>query len=343
MDFLDGGNDYRNVRLAVEPNGRVRLVELPQSFKADLQVKIAELKEAARNFGDKLRPSEAVVDAATGQRVAVPKRTLNEILQDPLLRVKSGEEFRQRYGAEVTNNLKVRTELDKIEKVADKADQLKQLQTLEADVLLTRVEPTKLSQITKQAQTNQDFMYRCGNVNETLATTPTEAAKEVDRAVGKLAKVKAGKYGIPDNIQVDAIGKIIEVEEAKFYGADKIEKLGKIAKSKPAIFVSIEVNKKVSNGYVQFPKHIETINAIKSDITKVDGIAVKGVADKVKYVLTLPKYEGNDLLKVNQAAKEMQKAWKSKLGIDVEIRYSDFSTTDIQQITQRLEQKGKNK
>ena len=333
-----------NVRVAVEANGRVRLVELPQSFKADLQVKIAELKEAARNFGDKLRPSEAVVDAATGQRVAVPKRTLNEILQDPLLRVKSGEEFRQRYGAEVTNNLKVRTELGKIEQVADKADQLKQLQTLEADVLLTRVEPTKLSQITKQAQTNQDFMYRCGNVNETLATNQTEAAKEVNQAVGRLAKGKdVGKYGKPDNIQVDAGGKIVEVEEAKFYGADKLEKLGKIAKLDPKVFVTIKINKEVSNGYIQFPKHIKTLNAIKADLTKVDGIAVKGVADKVKYVLTLPKYEGDDFLKVNKAVKEMQAAWKSELGIDVEIRYSEFSTTDIQQITQRLEQKGKNK
>ena len=333
-----------NVRLAIEPNGRVRLVELPQSFKADLQVKIAELKSAVQNIAGKVKPSEVMIDATTGQRVAVPKRSVNELLQDPLFRVKSGEEFRQRYGAEVTKNLKVRTALGKIEQVADKADQLKQLQTLEADVLLTRVEPTKLSQITKQAQTNQDFMRRCGNVNETLSTDATPAKKEVDGANTRLAKGKGvGKYGKPDNIQVDADKKIVEVEEVKFFGLKKLEALGAIAKSDPETFVTIEVNKNIGNGYVQFDKHIQTINAIKADLTKVDGIEVKGVADKVKYVFTIPKLEGAEFLRANQALKEMQKAWKSQLNIDVEIRYSDFSTTDIQQITQRLEQKGGNK
>ena len=56
-----------NVRLAVEVNGRVRLVELPQSFKADLQVKIAELKSAVKtklgNAGQFLRDQVTVTDA----------------------------------------------------------------------------------------------------------------------------------------------------------------------------------------------------------------------------------------------------------------------------------------
>ena len=332
-----------NVRLAIEPNGRIRLVELPQSFRANLQVKVAELKAAVRNITEKIKPSEVMIDATTGQRVAVPKRSINELLQDPLFRVKSGEEFRQRYNQEVTYNPKFRERLGEIEKVADKGEQIRQLQTLEADVLISRVEPAKLLQITKQAQTNQSFMNRCGNVNETLSTNPTAAKKEVDSSVRRISKGNAGRYGEPDNIRVDANKKIVEVEEVKFFGLKKLEELAAIAKLKPKIFVSNKINEEITNGYIQFNKHIATINAVKADPSKIKGIEVKGVADNVKYVFTVPKFEGAEYLRANQALKEMQKAWKSQLGVDVEVRYSEFSTTDIQQMTQRLEQRGKNR
>jgi hypothetical protein len=56
----------------------------------------------------------------------------------------------------------------------------------------------------------------------------------------------------------------------------------------------------------------------------------------VKYVLTLPRFEGADQLAVRAAVKDMQKAWKSELGIDVEVRYSDYSVNDIQLMVERL-------
>ena len=291
------------------------------------------MKTAVQNIAGKVKPSEVMIDATTGQRVAVPKRSVNELLQDPLFRVKSGEEFRQRYGAEVTNNLKVRTALGKIEQVADKADQLKQLQTLEADVLVSRIDSTKLEEITKVAQSNSKFPYKTGTIFEKLITNSTAAKSEVDNVVSKISKANPKVYGKPDNIQIDANGKIVEIEEVKFYGKDKLERFGVKAKENPEAFVKEGLGK---DGFIQFVRHIETLNKIKADITLIEGEEVKGVADKVKYVLTLPKYEGDDFLKVNKAVKEMQKAWKSQLGIDVEVRYSDLSTTDIQLITQRL-------
>lgn len=55
-----------NVRLAVEPNGRIRLVELSRTYKASLQVKVSELKAAVQtkieNAGQFLRDKIAVTD-----------------------------------------------------------------------------------------------------------------------------------------------------------------------------------------------------------------------------------------------------------------------------------------
>jgi hypothetical protein len=56
----------------------------------------------------------------------------------------------------------------------------------------------------------------------------------------------------------------------------------------------------------------------------------------VKYVLTLPRFEGADQSAVRAAVKDMRKAWKDKLKIDVEVRYSDHSVNDIQLMVERL-------
>jgi hypothetical protein len=91
-----------------------------------------------------------------------------------------------------------------------------------------------------------------------------------------------------------------------------------------------------TGSHIQFNRHLETIKKIQEDPTLVRGTAVKGVAEDAKYVLTLPRFEGADQLAVRAAVKDMQKAWKDKLKIDVEVRYSDYSVNDIQLMVERL-------
>jgi hypothetical protein len=64
------------------------------------------------------------------------------------------------------------------------------------------------------------------------------------------------------------------------------------------------------------------------------------VADNVKYVLTLPRFEGQTFLEVTKAVRQMQQVWKERLGIEVEVRYDRHSSSDIQLMAERLAQRG---
>jgi hypothetical protein len=162
------------------------------------------------------------------------------------------------------------------------------------------------------------------------------------RNAKRLAKQKQSFYGKPDGVRTTPDGLINEVEEAKFFGKDKIEALAALARTNPNVFanngrIPKTFAKQLTEGsHIQFNKHTATIKKITQDSTLVKGTAVKGVSENVKYALTLPRFEGADQLAVRAAVKDMQKAWKSELGIDVEVRYSNHSVNDIQLMVERL-------
>ncbi len=159
----------------------------------------------------------------------------------------------------------------------------------------------------------------------------------MDGAVARLAKNDPKRYGKPDNIQVDAKGLINQVEEVKYFSIDKLEALAKEAKINPKKVVErgvILLRDKYPT-LIQFKKHQATINAIRNDMTKVNGQYVKGVATDVKYVLTLPKAEGNDYLRANSAFKDIKQAFKDN-GINIEVKYSNQSTKDIDLMVKTL-------
>jgi hypothetical protein len=197
--------------------------------------------------------------------------------------------------------------------------------------------------VARIAATNQEFIKQCGNAFERLSVPPTPAQSEVAGATSRLASLEKGAYGKPDGVRTTPDGLINEVEEAKFFGKDKIEALATAARRDPKGFANGSINKKLARelkldarSHIQFNKHVATVTEISLDPTLVKGTAVKGVSENVKYVLTLPRFEGADQLAVRAAVKDMRKAWKDRLEIDVEVRYSDYSVNDIQLMVERL-------
>jgi hypothetical protein len=235
----------------------------------------------------------------------------------------------------------LRERLAEAERLPTAKAQGERMREVEADVLLGRLTPTERAEVAKMAATNQEFIKQCGNAFERLSVPPTPAQSEVAGATAKLAKREQNFYGRPDGVRTTPDGLINEVEEAKFFGREKLEALAAFARKSPANFaVGNKLPEKFGNGsHIQFDKHTNTIKAIKKDSTLALGNDVKGVAEHVKYVLTLPRFEGADQLAVRAAVKDMQKAWKSELGIDVEVRYSDYSVNDVQLMLERLRPK----
>jgi hypothetical protein len=303
----------------------------------ELQSQAAQLKAEIQN---KLGTNEAGV-TINGQKINIPKK--NSLQQNELYKVADVGEFRQKYASELLSNPKLRERVNQIETTKDVKAKRLALDEVEADVLLNRLDANKLSQIKKEVATIRPLQtYKSGNVFEILATNPTKAKSEVDGVVTKLAKDNPKIYGKPDNVQIDKNGKIIEIEEIKYFNVDKLELLANKAKTDPQNFVDWGLGvKNKPDSLIQFGKHKATLEAIKTDSTKINGTSIKGVADDVKYVLKLPKFEGNDFLKVNQAVKEMQKAWKDKLGIDVEIKFVEHSTKDIDLMVKVLQRNSK--
>jgi hypothetical protein len=257
-------------------------------------------------------------------------------------RALSAGEFRTRYGAEVTGSPQLRERLAEAERLPTAKAQGERMREVEADVLLGRLTPTERAEVERIATTNQEFIKHCGNAFERLSVPPTPAQSEVAGAASRLASSEKGAYGKPDGVRTTPDGLINEVEEAKFFGKDKIEALAALARENPNVFanngrIPKRFAKQLTEGsHIQFNRHLETIKKIQEDPTLVKGTAVKGVAENARYVLTLPRFEGNDQLAVRAAVKDMQKAWKDKLKIDVEVRYSDYSVNDIQLMVERL-------
>jgi hypothetical protein len=325
-----------NVRATLE-GGRLRLREVGAEIRADFAAKVSDLKTAARRLG----PEPALATAGGGRRAAVEAEAKPNAGYES--RALSPGEFRTRYGAETTGSPRLRERLGEIERLPSGKAQNDRMREVEADVLLGRLTPTERAEVERLAATNQEFIKQCGNAFERLSVEATAAQSEVAGATAKLASGRKDFYGKPDGVRTTPEGLINEVEEAKFFGKDKIEALATAARTNPRSFALDKLEKDQArklkldgNSHIQFNKHAATITEIGLDPSLVKGAAVKGVSENVKYVLTLPRFEGDDQLAVRAAVKDMQKAWKSKLGIDVEVRYSDYSVNDIQLMVERL-------
>jgi hypothetical protein len=302
----------------------------------DLQTQANQLKSKIQN---KLGTNEAGV-TNNGQKINVPKK--NSLQQNELYKVADVGEFRQKYANELLSNPKLRDRVNEIEATKDIKAKRIALDDVEADVLFNQLGKELFDKVKTRVEKTSLPKYRAGNAFETIETNPTtKAASEVEGAVTRLARDNINTYGKPDNLQVDGNGKIIQIEEVKYFNVAKLELLADKAKTNPESFTNYGLgvkNKPVS--LIQFGKHKATLEAIKADPSKVNGNYVKGVADNVKYVLKLPKYEGNDFLRANQAVKEMQKAWKEKLGVDVEVQYSNHTAKDIDLMVKAINRRG---
>ncbi len=312
--------------------------------KEKISAKVGNLQNQADQIKAKIQNklgNNEVGVTNNGQKVNVPKK--NSLQQNELYKVADVGEFRQKYANELLSSPKLRDRINNIEATTDVKVKRLALDDAEANVLFNRLGKDLFDKVKTTVEKTSLPKYRAGNAFETIETNPTtKAASEVEGAVTRLAKNKLDTYGKPDNVQVDGSGKIIQIEEVKYFNVDKLELLADKAKTNPEVFTRYGLgvkNKPVS--LIQFGKHQATLEAIKADPSKVNGIYVKGVADNVKYILKLPKYEGNDYLRANQAVKEMQKAWKKELNIDVEVQYSNHTAKDIDLMVKAINRRGK--
>jgi hypothetical protein len=192
--------------------------------------------------------------------------------------------------------------------------------------LLKELDKSTAAEVKSVAATQKKFPYKLGAIMEKIATKATKAKEVVDNVVSKLAAMKPGVYGKPDNIKMTAKGLINEVEEVKFFGRQTVEDLGALARKNPRAFVEEGLGQ---GRFIQIGKHVETIDAIALDPTLVRGTVVKGVSKNVKYVVTLPKFVGEDLKAVKAAMEDMKTAWASQLGIHVTVRFGSHTPSEI--------------
>lgn len=176
------------------------------------------------------------------------------------------------------------------------------------------------------AATQKKFPYKLGGIMEKIATKATDAKKVVDTVASKLAAMKPGVFGKPDNIKMTTRGLINEVEEVKFFGRQTLEDLGALARKNPKAFVEEGLGQ---GKFIQIGKHIETIDAIALDPALIQGTVVKGVSKNVKFVVTLPKFVGEDLKAVKEAVADMKAAWGSQFGVEVTVRYGSHTPSEV--------------
>jgi hypothetical protein len=188
------------------------------------------------------------------------------------------------------------------------------------------------------AKTNRELIFKAGGIFEKLTTKATKAKDVVESMASKLASKAAGIFGKPDNIRLNGAGLIDEVTEVKFYGSETLEELGMLAEKKPGVFVTDGAG---PGKYIQIKKHMNTIKAIEADAKAggelIEGTLVKGVAPEIRYVVVLPKFTDKAEKAVVEAAiVKMKRAWKSLLGIDVEVEFGTHTTKEILDLTKAL-------
>jgi hypothetical protein len=209
-------------------------------------------------------------------------------------------------------------------------------------VRFRRLAQSTLAKLEQIVETERMFVTKAAGTFEKVVVRATKAKEAVESIASRLASRAKGVYGKPDQIRLSAKGLIEEVEEVKFFGPKMIKDLGDLARKNPAEFIQRGLG---PGKFIQIGKHVETIKAIDAAPGLVAGTAIKGVSPNVKFVVTLPKFTGAGLSKIERATAKkameeavtnMQIAWKAKLGVDVTVRYSSHTTTDIIELVKAL-------
>jgi hypothetical protein len=199
--------------------------------------------------------------------------------------------------------------------------------------LLKELDKSTVAEVKSVAATQKKFPYKLGAIMEKIATKATKAKEVVDTVVSKLAAMKPGVYGKPDNIKMTTRGLISEVEEVKFFGRETLEDLGALARKNPKAFVEEGLG---TGKFIQIGKHVETMDAIALNPTLVQGTVVKGVSKNVNFIVTLPKFVGEDLKAVKAAVADMKTAWASQLGVKVTVRFGSHTPSEVVSIAKGI-------